>query len=319
MELITNELSLHRQFPDTSSFLDALGRMMAMRSVAGRYGFVISCSSTLLNRQPLWGLDLRQVLNRVPESPRRIVFAWLTNQGPFWDVHQTHSESEWFECRGKLITGTGLAEAAFRKLNGTMCGVVSFSPSEWEEPSIRFLWRRDGNASEPISGSLANWHTAPALESSLEDLTPEIDSWSQLRDISTVRFSGLKFSQGCFEGLMGVPFGRRSAHHVLNLLGVLERLARGFDEDGGRTPEAQEIYNDYFTGDHAWFSDSSDTDKNKFRNRLTFVDPRQPDQKLIFGWHGKEKHSLIRLHFSWPIRHKESVAVVYIGRKLTTK
>lgn len=319
MELITNELSLHGQFPDTSKFLDALDRMMAMRSVARRYGFVISCSSTLLNRQALWDLDLRQVLNRVPESLKRTVFGWLTSQGPFWDVHQTHPESEWFECRGNLITGTGLAEAAFRKVSGTMCGVVSFSPSEWEEASIRFVWRRDGNGSDQISGSIANWYTAPALESSLKDLTPEIESWSQLRDISAVRFPSLKFSQGCFEGLRGVPFGKCSLHHVLNLLGVLDRLARGFDKDGRRTPEAQEVYDNYFTGDHAWFSDSSDTDKSKFRNRLTFADPRQPDRKSVFGWHGKEKHSLIRLHFSWPIRYREPVAVVYVGRKLTTK
>lgn len=319
MELIANELSLHKQFPDLSSFLDALDRMIAMRLVARRYGSVVSCSSTLLNRQPLWDLDLRQVLNRVPESLRRIVFAWLTRQGPFWDAHQTHSESEWLECRGKLITGTGLGEAAFRKSCGVMCGVVSFSPSDWEEASIRFVWRKDGDGSEQISGSIANWYTAAELESSLNELTPEIESWAQLRDISTVRFSALEFSQDCFGGLMGVPFGKRSAHHILNLLGVLDRLARGFDEDGRRTPEAQEAYDDYFTGDHAWFSDSSDTDKNKFRNRLTFADPRQPGQTSIFGWHGKEKHSLIRLHFSWPIRHRESVAVVYIGRKLTTK
>ena len=293
--------------------------MMTMRLVARRYGFVVSCSSTLLNRQPLWDLDLRHVLSRIPKPVRRSVLTWLTSQGPFWDIHQSHSESEWFECRGNLITGTGIAEAAFRKMSGTMCGVVSFIPSEWEDASIPFVWKRGSDGCEQLSGSVANWYTAPALESSLRALTPEIESWTQLRNIATRRFSALKFSQTCFNGLMGVPFGKCSAEHVLNLLEVLDRLARGFDDDGRRTPEAQRIYDDYFTGDHAWFSDSSDTEKNRFRNRLMFTDPRQPDRRLIFGWHGKEKHSLIRLHFSWPVRHKELIAVVYIGQKLTKR
>lgn len=317
MELITNELSLHGQFSDISSFLEALGRMMTMRTVAQRYGCVISCKSTLLNRQPLWDLDMRQVLSRIPETQRRAVLLWLARQGPFWDVHRMHPESEWFECRGSVITDTGLGEAAFRKVNGTMCGVVSFSPSEWEDSSIQFVWKMGSDEGEQISGSIANWHTALGLELSLKELAPDVESWAQLRDVSALRFSSLRFSQTCFEGLMGVPFAKRSADHILNLLEVLDRLATGFGDDGRRTPEAQRIYEDHFTGDHAWFSDSSDSEKNRFKDKLTFRDPRQIDRKLIFGWHGKEKHSLIRLHFSWPIRHRESVAIVYIGPKLT--
>ncbi len=262
---------------------------------------------------------MRQVLKKIPESERRSLMLWLTRQGPFWDVYPMHPTSEWFECRGYPITGTGLGEAAFRKVNGITCGVVSFIPSDWQDSPIQFIWRLGNDEAEQETGTIENWCTTSDLESSLKRLVPEIGSWTQLREVSTLRFPALMFSSTCFDGLTGVPFVKRSADQVLNLLEVLDRLARGFAEDGRRTTEAQEIYEDHFTGDQAWFSDSSRTEKNKFKKRLTFKDPRQPDCKSVFGWHGKERHSLIRLHFSWPILHKESVAIVYIGPKLTKK
>lgn len=319
MELITNELSLHGQFPDVLSFRQALGRVMAMRIAAQRYGLVVSCSSTLLNRQPVRNFGMRQVLNKIPESQRRAVMLWLTRQGPFWDVDQMHSESEWFECRGYPISGTGLGEAAFRELSGVACGLVSFSPSEWQDSPIQFVWKCGNDEAEHVTGNIENWCNVSELESGLKHLAPKVGSWTQLEEVALRRFSAIMFSPTCFDGLTGVPFVKRSADQILDLLDVLDRLGRGFTQDGRRTSEAQGIYQDHFTGDQAWFSDSSNTEKNKFQNRLTFKDPRQPSRKSIFGWHGKERHSLIRLHFSWPIRHKESVAVVYVGPKLTKK
>ena len=244
---------------------------------------------------------------------------WMTRQGPFWDVHRMHPESEWFECRGCLITGTGLGEAAFRNIRGIECGVVSFSPSEWQDSPIQYLWKRGSDGSEQLRGSIENWHTHSDLEVRLKHLAPEIKSWTHLRSVSARRFTTLAFSSTCFDGLIGLPFVKRSADQMLNLLEVLDRLAREFGDEGSRTPEGQKIYDDHFTGSQAWFSDSSATEKHKFKDKLTFTDPREPNLKTIFGWHGKEKHLSLRLHFSWPIRHREPVAVVYIGPKLTKK
>lgn len=319
MELIVNELSLHGQFENVSSFVEALSQMMAMRRVAQRYGIVVSCNSTLLNRHAVWKSDMRQALKRISESQRRSVMLWITRQGPFWDVHRKHPESEWFECRGCLITGTGLGEAAFCNMRGIECGVVSFSPSEWQDSPIQFVWKGGSDGSEQLRGSIENWYTGSDLEVSLKHLASEVKSWTDLRSVSTRRFTSLAFSSTCFDGLVGVPFVKRSANHILDLLEVLDCLAREFNDDGSRTIEGQRIYDNHFTGRQAWFSDSSNPEKQKFKHKLTFKDPRQPNIKSMFGWHGKENYSLIRLHFSWPIRHRESVAVVYIGPKLTKK
>lgn len=319
MDILANELSLHGQFADVSSFRKALDRMMEMRIVAERYGFVVSCNSAVANRHPVRGLDMRQLLNRIPEGQRRGMIRWITRQGPFWDVHRIHPESEWLECRGCLVTGTSIGEAAFRTIRGIKCGLVSFSPSEWQDSPIQFVWKPTNDESEQIHGSIENWHTVPDLESSLKRLVPEMISWTHLKNISARRFTSLAFSPICFDGLIGVPFRRSSADQILSLLEVLHRLAIGFSDDGIRTLEAQQLYDNHFTGYRAWFSDSSDSEKQKFKEKLTFKDPRNPNRKAIFGWHGKESHSSIRLHFSWPIRHRESIAVVYIGPKLTKK
>ena len=52
---------------------------------------------------------------------------------------------------------------------------------------------------------------------------------------------------------------------MLVLLGILDQFARAFDADGRRTAEGQRLYWNYFAGDNALFSDSSDTEKRDFR------------------------------------------------------
>ena len=75
------------------------------------------------------------------------------------------------------------------------------------------------------------------------------------------------------------------------LLGILDRLARAFNAAGGRTPEGQQIHQDYFTGStNALFSDSSDSEKHDFRNELTFPHPNEPGEYLFCTWHGESEH-----------------------------
>ena len=95
--------------------------------------------------------------------------------------------------------------------------------------------------------------------------------------------------------------------------------ARAFDATGARTTEGQRIYQDYFTGDNALFSDSSDDEKHRFREALTFPHPNERGNSLFCTWHGKVRHLTLRLHFSWPIESGEPVYVVYAGPKLTRR
>ena len=100
---------------------------------------------------------------------------------------------------------------------------------------------------------------------------------------------------------------------------VLHELKNCFDEDGERTPAGHSLYQKHFTGDKAWFSDSSVTEKRNFRTELTFPNPSLPGESLFCTWHGKVKTPQLRIHFSWPIRATEPLYVVYVGPKLTKR
>lgn len=110
-----------------------------------------------------------------------------------------------------------------------------------------------------------------------------------------------------------------SAERILVLLGILNRFALCYDSDGKRSAEGHRIYQNYFTGKQALFSDETDTNKRVFRNELTFPHPEQTGANLFCPYHGKERHSTLRLHFSWPIRFGEPVYVVYVGQKIAKR
>ena len=320
MELLANDLSIHEQFHDIAAFREALSRLMAMRGAARRFGREVYCHGALLIASPMSGVPMQQAVGRLSvESERRAVMAWLTQAGPFWDDLRQHSADDYIECQGDVVTESAVAEAAYRTLHDVECGLVSVTPSGWDYSPIDVTWRREFEGLNDRSTALQNWWSAPTLEGGLRALAPPIQSWGALREVSACRFENLTFAVDCFDPLEGVPFAKSAAERFLVLLGILDRFARTFDSDGARTPEGHRIYQDNFTGCRALFSDSSDREKRKFREELTFVHPDQPGSSLFCTWHGKVSRSTLRLHFSWPVEAGKPVYVVYGGPKITKR
>ena len=125
------------------------------------------------------------------------------------------------------------------------------------------------------------------------------------------------FADNCFEPLTRFPFAKGAAERFVVLLGILDRLACAFDADGVQTPEAQQIYENYFKGKNALFSDSSESEKSKFRNELMFPHPGEPGKSLFCTWHGKVRPMTLRLHYWWSRKSGDPVYVVYAGPKIT--
>ena len=323
MELLANDLSLHEQFHDAAAFREAFSRLMAMRNAARRYGREVHCHQMLLAANPMPDVSLHQAIMGFPlDGERRAAMIWLTRAGPFWDDMRQHAVGDWLEleCRGDIVTDSAVGEAAFRTMHGVDCGMVSLSPSDWKFAPVRVTWRRDAEEGlEDRSAALDNWWNVATLEDALQDRAPPIRSWNDLREVSVNRFEGLFFAEDCFTPLAGVPFAKSAAERFLVLLNILERLSREFDETGARTKEGHQIHRDYFTGDRALFSDSSDTEKRDFGGELTFDHPEDPTSSLLCTWHGKVSHPILRLHFSWPIEAKKPVYVVYAGPKITKR
>ena len=318
MELLFNELSVHEQFHDKANFRDALLRLIAMRNTARRFQRKIRCNRMLLGAKPMPDTPMQQAIEKLglPVDKRRAVMIWLSQNGLFWDDTRQHSSDDWFEHEDKIVTDTAVGEAAFRALHGMNCGLVSFSPSDWECTPVEVIWRRTNGEPDGRDVELENWWDARALEETLRGQAPLVRSWDDLRQASGSRFNNLTFAADCFAPLEKCPFNKSKMKAFIKLLNTLDQFACAFDESGRRSAEGHRIYKDYFTGDKAWFSDSSDSEKHDFREKLTFKHPENRESSLFCTWHGKVAKTF-RLHFSWPIKAGESVYVVYAGPKLT--
>ena len=321
MEIYLNELSIHRQFHDVPSFRDAFVRLTELRKVARRFGHDMHSPRTILTAEPLRGVSMQHSLGKFRESERRAAQIWLTKGGPFWDEQREHGADDWLECRDEVVTDHAIGEAAYRKLRGVECGLASVRPSDWEYSPVEVVWRRGAEGLEDLTVSIANWRDVDALERSLREIPPSIRSWTDLKDVSARRFEKLVFSDRCFTPLDHTPFRRAAASQFLDLLEVLDRLTNAYDETGARTNEGHRIYRTHFTGDRAKFSDSSDTEKQRYKRELTFHHPRNRTDSLFCTWHGKLRGANLplRLHFSWPVRAGEPIYVVYAGPKITRR
>lgn len=320
MELLANELSLHEQFHDSGTFHAAFSRIMAMRAIARRYKLELHCQRDLLSSNPIRGETLQKTIMGFPREERLAALGWLTRKGPFWEDIRRHSGNDYLECGNDVVTDTAIGEAAFRKLHGVDCGLVSFTPSEWEFAPVKVTWRREAEQLDDRSTALKNWWNGEALEDALRECAPPILTWRELAEVCPSRFEGLTFSGDCFDPLInGVPFAKSSADRILVLLGILDALVQEREDTGEWTAEGRQIYRQYFMGDRALFSDSSPSERRKFRKELTFGHPENPGGRLCCPWHGKVSHKTLRLHFSWPPPAKQPVYVVYAGPKITKR
>lgn len=318
MQLIANDLSIHGQFHDIQTFIESVAKVQALRRAARRFGREVECSRGLLNVEPLSGIPMSEAVAQLPRDKQRAIMLWLTSSGPFWDDLRQHRPDDYLECGGEVVTDSGVGEAAIRSLLGVPCGLVSFVPSDWDYTPVR-VEHKHGNGSVDRSVALSNWRTVAQVEAGLAEAGVVLGSWNDVREHCVSRFERIRFSQDAFDALTGVPFAKSSAERIVVLLDVLNRRAKSFDGTGKPNLQARRIDRDYFSGANALFSDSSDSEKREFRDRLTFRHPVRNAESVWCPWHGKERSSTLRLHFSWPIRHDESVYVVYVGPKLTKR
>ena len=132
-------------------------------------------------------------------------------------------------------------------------------------------------------------------------------------------FPSLTFAQSTFEPILAYPFGKAVAQRILERLSVLNELRNCFDAQGNRTNDGHVLYQKHFTGERAWFSDSSETEKSEFRQELTFRHPLNTGEHLFCTWHGKVRTGVYRIHFSWPVTADTPLCVVYVGPKITKR
>ncbi|MBY0454794.1 MAG: hypothetical protein K2Q11_07930 [Burkholderiaceae bacterium] len=320
MEVLLNELSLHGQFSSIQDFKSAMATIMLTRNILKQSGRNLHCHKNFLQVQITAKINLQEALSeigRIDKNMQRSVLSWLTKDGPFWDEDRQHNSGEYFEYKAKVVTDSSLGEAAYRCFIGSECHTLSFSSLNWQLSPIKITWHR--NESCTIDVDVPNHWEFNSLKVALEKASGPITSWKQLADNMKRRCQNLNFSTNSFVYLYPHPFADSAAKRIVELLLFLDKFKTCFDENGKRTDEGNRLYQNHFTGDKAWFTDSSSDEINNFSDKLTFNHPSKSDECLFCSWHGKIKTPQFRIHFSWPISANKPLYVPYIGQKLTKK
>ena len=317
MEFLVNDLSMHGQFHDLTSFQRAVARIMMIRQRIRQHGYELACHKNLQSSQVTSNLVMLQAVGAMTRPARRAWLQWLTRQGPFWEDTRLHDGSDWLEVNGAIVTDSAVGEAAICVSRGLPRDLVSFEPSSWSVSPIAVSWIRDDGSTDAIS--VRNHWLTSSIDETLEAHPKPAASWEDLATRVTTQCSRLSFAEDAFTSLRGQPFAPGAAARIRILLNTLDRSKGCSAEDGSRTIEGHRIYQDHFTGDKAWFSDSSDTEKRDFEDELTFKHPNEPSKALFCPLHGKVKTPQYRIHFSWPITANDPLYVVYVGPKLTKR
>lgn len=317
MELLVNDLSISGQFTDIFSFREAIVRVMSMREIARQFGRELYCHRNMCHAQVTNTLGMPQAIQLLSQVQKSALMQWITRHGPYWEDDRVHGPDDYLECNDQIVTDTAIGEAAFRCFNGDDHRLVSLIPSSWEHTPVSVCWYLDNDDNRTTA--VINYITTEVLETDLRSAPPIIETWGQLAQISKERFPHLTFANDSFDPFRGHPFVPGAAQRIIERLEVLERLKCCFDESGARTAEGYRLYQEYFTGAKAWFSDSSDGEKHDFQFEMTFKHPDRDGETLFCPWHGKIKTPQLRIHFSWPVSPGSPLYVVYVGPKITKR
>lgn len=313
MDLLLNELSLHEQFTNAMAFRNAIHRVMQMRGLAISFGREVYAHRNISNRFVNPRKSLFQSLQDLPREEKLATLRWLTHYGPFWEDVALHESDSYMDFGDEIVTDTAVGEAAICNSIGIRRGLLSFAPSDWK---ISPVGVRIDSVPERVV-SVPNYWDITVLRAALLELEPRVVSWDQMERVARRTFQRLFFSSECFGPLSGLPFAPGVAERIFMRLRVLDELVGSVDEGGQRTEEGHQIYQDHFTGDRAWFSDSSESEKHQFEEKLTFSGPK--GTPISCTWHGKVNNPKMRIHFAWPVPPGEPAFVAYIGLKITRK
>ncbi len=316
MAWYVNDLSLCGQYSAATAFLDGLGELMRVRSQVPGLNQQLFCSKTLHTRAVTHNMDFRKAVQSAPDPTTvRLVLAWLTKYGPFWEDAREPNEDDYFEHDGEDVTDLGLGEAARRRIANRHASSFSFNDGGFDYTPIEVL---HGLPEDPIGTvPVPNlWDTDTLRESALA-ATPAPTNWRQMLEQAQGRFDKLSLSPQSIDNLQREPFSQYVVERIFVLLSVLQEFVACRREDGRYSDRNHELIAQHFGGEKAWFSDESETNKQHFYQEMSFTDPEQPGEKIFCPWHGKIKTPQLRIHFEWPMEAQSRLRVFYIGPKIT--
>jgi hypothetical protein len=313
--ILFNDASLHEQFNSVAALQSALETVLGIKTRLQQDGHSLYVSRLIRSQKVSAKYTLNDCIGKLPRETKTRLLKWLDNLGPFWEDEQTHDSGEWFEHVGKVVTNTGLAEAAFRnKQNNENICVASITPSNYAYTPLCVEWK-EGHLGIIPPISIENCFNIATLAPILKSQEKEVTSWEELLDWRqrTCRNLTLSSDKEILKQL-GYQFIHNVANRAKVLLKILDDMAIAHATDNSKFLNLKSTH---MRGDRARFSDSSDTELQQFKSKLTFTHPVR-GASVLCSWHGKIQTPPYRIHFEWPPENGK-IFVAYIGPKLTMK
>jgi len=316
MDCFIHDLSLNGQFQTPQEFLQEIKALLDLRD---RYPIVrdsLYCTRALSSRPATATQNLREVAGGAQRDLRLRIINWLMTKGPFLDNSRLQHADDYFECDGHDVTDQGAGEAA-RRLSAKLAScMLSFPGGGYDSPSLEIHHGIPENRLGRYE--IANFWQHDALRIALNQAQAKPQNWSSALSQASQRFPDLLISPEILVTLQRESFSSYVAERIFELLGILQEFIAVRDK-GSYSQRNWELIDHHFSGNKAWFTDESDSNKREFAEQLSFVDPYANGAKIFCPWHGKIKTPQFRIHFTpWPLSTTDKkIKVLYIGPKIT--
>lgn len=316
MNWYINDISLAGQYHTPADFISDLKLLLAARNRNPLLKTHLFCSREIYLRPVSPSHNLQEaVISADDREFKNQVLMWLSKSGPFWEDSKLPVSEDYFTHNDHDITNHGLGEASRRVISGYAANTFSFANGGFDYSPITIT---HGLTDEPIATiEVTNQWRLNELLIAVDATAPIATNWRQMLDQLRRRFDHLNFVPSCIDPLNSEPFRLYVAERTFALLNVLNEYVENLTEAGTLSERNHELLSKHFSGEKAWFSDESISNKSKFRNELSFSDPSNPSHKEFCPWHGKIKSPQYRIHFEWPPKPGEKLRIFYIGPKIT--
>ncbi|MDB6175513.1 MAG: hypothetical protein JWL59_4824 [Chthoniobacteraceae bacterium] len=310
-----NDASWHGQCASADDFRHCIRFCMEVHSLLNDFGAGLEVGYNF--RRALVGFvpTVQEALKSLSPQQRQRLLVWLDKQGPFWDRPARHSDQEYFECEGKPVTETALAEAAHLSREGDHPVMVSLPNSSYTPTKLTVTWHQGPYGT--ISFLLDNAVTLEEVASFAKACESTLDSYETLIHWAQSHCGQLAIIRKDILGQLGSTFIPAIAKRGKELLAALNAIVEALSKND--IERYNKLCSEWLTSDR--FSDASQSEKNdsEFNLRMRFCHPCSGEYLWCY-WHGKIRTNVFRLHFEWPPPFESRrMFIAYFGPKLTKK
>ena len=128
MELLLNDLSIHKQFSNIYEFREAVQRLMKLRKIARDSGLEVYCHRNVVNQCINSSKSVHDALQKFNLNEKRSLLSWFNKHGPYWEDISKHGSDDYVEAYGDVVTDTALGEASYCVKLGIDKRLVSLIP-----------------------------------------------------------------------------------------------------------------------------------------------------------------------------------------------